>query len=77
MEFDINTLKPLYKLNIGIAGESNAFLIALRLGMSRTLIEKAHEITYKNHKYYSNYKWNDERVELKTQLNTHKNKLKN
>ena len=57
MEFDIETLKPLYKLNIGIPGESNAFLIALRLGMNRELIERAHEITYKNKKDYSNYRF--------------------
>lgn len=55
MEFDINTLKPTYKLNIGKAGESNAFLIALRLGMDKTLIERAHAITYKEEKHYSNY----------------------
>jgi Mismatch repair ATPase (MutS family) len=55
MEFDINTLKPTYKLNIGKAGESNAFLIAIRLGMNRSLIERAHEITYKELKEYSSY----------------------
>lgn len=56
MEFDINTLKPLYKLNIGASGESNAFLIALRLGMNNKIIERAHEITYKEKKEYLPYK---------------------
>ncbi|MNM61352.1 Endonuclease MutS2 [compost metagenome] len=56
MEFDIETLKPLYKLNIGKPGESNAFLIALRLGMEKKLIEKAHEIAYKEKVDYSQYK---------------------
>lgn len=55
MGFDITTLKPLYKLTIGKAGESNAFLIALRLGMDKSLIEKAHKITYKEDKEYNNY----------------------
>lgn len=55
MEFDINTLKPLYKLKIGKAGESNAFLIALRLGMRKEIIEKAHKVTYKEQKDYSSY----------------------
>lgn len=53
MEFDINTLKPKYKLNIGESGDSNAFLIALRLGMNNGLIERAHEITYKEKKSYT------------------------
>ena len=59
MEFDINTLKPLYKLNVGKAGESNAFLIALRLGMDNKIIERAHQITYKNIKSYSMFKWEE------------------
>jgi len=46
MAFDIKTLQPLYKLQIGNWGDSNAFLIALRLGMDRHIIERAHEITY-------------------------------
>ncbi len=56
MEFDINTLKPLYRLKIGKAGESNALFIALRLGMEKRLIERAHEITYKEAKEYFEYK---------------------
>lgn len=58
MEFNLNTLKPLYKLNIGKPGESNAFLIALRLGMNKKIIERAHEITYKEKKSYEDVKSN-------------------
>ncbi|MCD2348312.1 endonuclease MutS2 [Clostridium guangxiense] len=57
MGFDINTLKPLYKLSIGKAGESNAFLIALRLGMSKKIIERAHFVTYKEEKSYEDVKY--------------------
>ncbi len=46
MAFDIKTLRPLYKLQIGDWGDSNAFLIALRLGIDQHIIERAHEFTY-------------------------------
>jgi MutS2 family protein len=46
MAFDIASLRPLYQLHIGNWGDSNAFLIALRLGMDRHIIERAHELTY-------------------------------
>ena len=52
MEFDIESLKPLYRLHIGKSGESNAFVIALKLGIDRRVIERAHEITYKERKEY-------------------------
>jgi len=46
MAFDIRSLRPLYQLHIGNWGDSNAFLIALRLGMDRHILERAHELTY-------------------------------
>lgn len=81
MAFDIETLKPLYKLHIGKAGNSNGFLIALKLGMNKKIIEKAHEITYKESKDYSDYE-EDKKVKAKVSVeavNAHKeqkNKLK-
>ncbi|MEM5590915.1 hypothetical protein AAHH67_02885 [Niallia circulans] len=47
MEFDINTLRPTYKLLLGQSGRSQAFEIASKLGLYPKLIEKAHQITYK------------------------------
>ncbi|OGO82391.1 MAG: hypothetical protein A2Y18_00815 [Clostridiales bacterium GWD2_32_19] len=52
MTFDNETLKPMYKLVIGEAGESNAFNIALKLGMDTKVLESAHEITYGESKSY-------------------------
>jgi MutS2 family protein len=52
MEFDAETLQPTYRLLIGKGGDSQAFAIALRLGMHPKLIERAHEITYKEPKHY-------------------------
>lgn len=53
MEFDLETLKPTYRLRIGKGGESQAFAIALKLGIHPKLIERAHQITYKTENDYT------------------------
>ncbi len=50
MDFDRENLKPLYKMQIGEAGESCALSIAERLGLPKHLLKRAKKEAYHNEK---------------------------
>ena len=76
-EFDIKTLKPTYRLMIGMPGRSNAFAIARKLGLSEGIINRANSKINKETQSFEGLigKLEEDRIELETQK-AHAKKLK-
>ena len=51
-EFDIDTLRPTYKLVVGTPGKSNAFAISEKLGIPRDVLARADELVARDNKRF-------------------------
>ena len=65
-EFDIETLKPTYKLVVGTPGRSNAFAISEKLGMDKSVISRAEELIKRDDKRFEDVieKLDTDRIEM-------------
>ena len=51
-EFDVETLKPTYRLIIGMPGKSNAFAISTKLGLPKEIVDRAKELVGSDNKHF-------------------------
>ena len=71
VEFDVDTLRPTYRLLMGIPGRSNAFDIALSLGVDKNVVLKADEYMSKEQKEVHDFLANLEEGRARTEKAKH------
>ena len=82
VEFDVNTLSPTYKLEIGTPGKSNAFEISKRLGLKDDILDNAQNLlgedTKNVNKILEQIEEDKEELEAKNQeIDNYKKEIKN
>ncbi len=65
-EFDIETLRPTYRLIVGTPGRSNAFAISEKLGIDASVIERAEQLINSDDKRFENVieRLDSDRIEM-------------
>lgn len=53
-EFDVESLRPTYRLILGTPGKSNAFAISLKLGLSEHIVARADQLINSENKQFEN-----------------------
>ncbi len=73
-EFDVETLRPTYRLIIGTPGKSNAFAISAKLGIPAAIIERAKELVGAENKQFEDViaQLEENRVMMEKERNTAK-----
>lgn len=68
-EFDVESLKPTYRLIIGTPGKSNAFAISTRLGIPSDVIEYAESLISSENKKFENIIDSLEKTRIELEIN--------